>query len=387
MLPHVYLTFEEENTSTSITINFMALGVGEKSSAYFDEVSRQGIVKDYQNTVEGRVEYIKGVDKTYHHVKLNNLKPNTTYYFAVGDEKIGFSPEFQFKTLPEDDSEIRLLIGGDMSASSKIIETAESAMSNEPHAIVVGGDIAYANGKVSNEKSWMAWFEKMDNIMFTPTGRLVPLVFAIGNHETSIGSALPGNKVPFFFTLFPQNAERSSYFVKTFGAHTVLLILDSGHVVTHKKQETFVKEQMQRFANKKFKIAAYHAPLYPNYREYSGTWAANGRKYWMKYFDQYNLDAAFEHHDHSLKRTKILRGDKVTEKGTVYFGDGCWGKTGRGANPEKWYLEKATADTHVWYTVIGKESMTMKALGKDGEVYDHVKLTQTPEKTFVEDLL
>lgn len=385
LLPHTYITFEEEDTSRSVTINFMAEGKGIATKVYYDKASKGGVAEDYKFSADGRVEFINGIDKTYHHVKLSNLQPATTYYFTYGDDNVGYSNEFKFTTLPADESEIRLLIGGDLSASSRVVETAIKAVEDNPHAIIVGGDIAYGNGLIKNEDRWIRWFEKMKEIMVTKDGRIIPLILAIGNHETSIGSALPGNKIPFYFTLFPQNKSSKSYFTKTFGNHMSLLILDSGHAVSHKSQESFVEENMKRFSHLSNKIAAYHAPMYPNYRSHSGSWAKFGRKYWLPSFDKYKLSAAFEHHDHTLKRTKILKGDKVSDKGTVYFGDGCWG-TGTRESNEKWYLETSMSENHVWVAHFNKEFMEMKAMGKDGQILDHVKVTNTINKTIVEKL-
>lgn len=386
LLGPVYLTFEKEDTARSVTINFMTSGHTQTAFAYVGPDSSPGDQpRNYALKVRSRTEFIKGVDKTYHHALIDNLEPNTTYYFRVGDEKMGYSKEFKLRTLPAGREEIRLMVGGDMSGNTTIIDTAQAARKAEPHVILVGGDIAYANGKVENEDKWMKWFKKMESIMITPQGYLVPLILAIGNHETSIGSVVPGNKVPFFFKLFPQAGDRP-YFKRRLGLNSGLIVLDSGHHTLHRKQVDFLKEALESYKDLPHRFAAYHAPLYPNHRSYSGTWARRGRKYWGKLFDKYHLTVGFEHHDHTLKRTYIIRDKKIAEKGTVYVGDGCWGKGARDHN-EKWYLKKSTGDTHVWMTTISSDSVELKAVGKDEGVFDHFLLKNLPQVTQITELL
>lgn len=379
----VYLTFEREDTSTSVTVNYMNLGKGAGGFVYYDTVSRTK-PEEYQFKKRGRTETIKGVDKTYNHALLENLVPGQTYYFRVGDDQMGFSKEYKMRMIPNDGTSLKMIVGGDMSTDPSIVDTSLSSTAKEPHVIIIGGDIAYANGKIENEPKWMKWFEKMEEIMITPKGYLVPLILAIGNHENTIGTVLPGNKAPFFFKLFPQNGTKA-YFKRRLGANAGLIVLDSGHHTLHRKQVDFLEEALKSYQNLTHKMAAYHAPMYPNHRSHSGVWARRGRKYWQPLFDKYKLTVAFEHHDHTLKRTYVIKDDKISDQGTVYVGDGCWGKGSREIN-EKWYLKTSTADTHVWRVEVGKSRLDLMATGKDDQVFDHFLLENKKNKTIVQEV-
>jgi len=382
--PITYLTFDREDTSSHIVFNFITEGTGSSTTVYYDTVSHGDKTEKYSFKIASRVESIRGVDRRYHHASAEGLKPDTTYFFIYGDESLGLSQVYKFRTLPSDDSPIRLIIGGDMSSSDKIVETAKASMQSKPHAIIIGGDIAYANGRVKNELRWINWFEQMNQIMTTKDGFLTPLILAIGNHETSIGTANPFNRAPFFFKLFPQNEDKS-FFARKLGANIGLVVLDSGHMFRHQDQTKFLRDKLKAFNSLKHKIAVYHAPLYPNHRRYSDKWAARGRKYWQPLFDEYGLSLAFEHHDHTLKRSKIIKQNKVATKGTLYVGDGCWGKDTRSSN-QRWYLEKASSTTHVWQAEFLKENIYLKAVGKDGEVYDNISLEQRKKRTIIKEL-
>jgi len=223
----------------------------------------------------------------------------------------------------------------------------------------------------------------MEGIMLTPSGYLVPLILAIGNHETSFGRAFFGNRVPFFFKLFPQNGKKA-YFKRRLGKYAGLIILDSGHHTTHRKQVKFLESALNSYKDLPHRMAAYHAPLYPNNRNYMDMWAKRGRKYWQPLFDKYRLSVAFEHHDHTLKRTFVIKHDWLSDQGTVYVGDGCWGKGAREFK-QKWYLKKSSGDKHVWNAEILENSLNLEASGEKGEVFDKFSIENFLEKTIVRD--
>lgn len=386
LLPHLYLTFEEENTSRSITVNFHSYGSNKDSLVYFGKKSAKGISSQYDFKVEGRTSRLKKVDKTFHHVKLDGLTPNTTYYFIAGSEKLGFTKEYKFKTLPEDDSPIRIVSGGDMGTSSLIGDVSESAVSVRPDVILIGGDISYANAKIENHETWDKWFYQMRRVIMTSDDYIIPMIVAVGNHETTTGFALPFTKAPFYTKFFPQ-ANGKTYFLKHLGQNTVLLVLDSGHVKSHRQQRGFIKRALSKYQDIPYRLALYHAPLYPNHRSFSDILSNLGRTFWLELFDKYNLTAAFENHDHTLKRTKVLKGDKVVDKGTVYVGDGCWGKNPREAHPDRWYLEKGIEASHVWSLNITNDNLEFLASGVNGEVFDHFTLKNSLTNTQITELL
>ena len=382
----VYLTFEEIDTSRTMTVNFHSYGEAEAGSVYFDEVSRGGQLQDYRTQVKGRTQRIPEIDMTYHHVKLDNLKPNTTYYFAYGSHEIGFSKELKFRTLPSDSSNIRIVNGGDIGTKEDFSEVSKDAMAMEPHVILIGGDIAYANGDLKRAGRWKTWFQIMKKVTTTPQGYLVPLIVAIGNHEVDKSIALPGAKSPFYDNYFAQ--DKRTYFVRQLGADTMLFVLDSGHrALPGGYQRSWIKKQFQEYSHFKNRIAMYHVPLYPSHRPLNDTLVSWVRFAWKSLFSDHHLTVGLEHHDHALKRTKVLSHDKESPKGTVFIGDGCWGKNGREVFPERDYLEVVAAEPHVWYIETHLDKLTFKAMGFNNQVFDHFELYNTPEKTQVRNLL
>ena len=177
-----------------------------------------------------------------------------------------------------------------------------------------------------NYELWDRWLKNWQEEMVTPDNRLVPMVLAVGNHDVDNRSDPP--TAPFFFRYFPQGGE--SYFSRRVGANLALFVLDSGHLVPHGgAQATWACRSAGSQPWGAVRFAAYHVPLYPGYRPFNATRSRLGRRHWGWLFDQFGLTAAFENHDHMLKRSKLLRAGEVATDGTLYLGDGCFGRISR----------------------------------------------------------
>jgi len=72
---------------------------------------------------------------------------------------------------------------------------------------------------------------------------------------------------------------------------------------------------------------SYHVPIYSacGLLEENLARQINAILHWVPLFDNYRVITAYENHVHAFKRTKPIRGNYVTENGTVYLGEGCFG--------------------------------------------------------------
>jgi hypothetical protein len=83
------------------------------------------------------------------------------------------------------------------------------------------------------------------------------------------------------------------------------------------------------------------------------------------------LDAAFENDHHIYKRSKLIKGGKVDESGTLYIGDGAWGvKTRSFDASDLWYVKEASPTMHVIEVVIENNVRTYRAINHDQKVFD-----------------
>lgn len=369
---HVYLTWQDD-TSTTMTVNYQTLEGSDSSSVYFDTEPRNGDVAKYRHRATGIRHQIAGLDdgRWVHWVQLKNLAPGQTYYFVAGSPTNGFTVERAFRTIPMDENPIRFVDGGDMGTGPDLDILQTLAAKKEPQFAVMGGDLAYANDSLTNFGAWDLWIDKWETNMVTPRGLTIPMVLAIGNHEVKGGYNKTPLEATFFFRYFAQEPERS-YYSRRFGKNLVLFLLDSGHTAMQGGDQAFwLDSELEFFKDVPNRMAFYHVPLYPSVRDYTNALSSEGRKSWLPIFDKHRLTTAFEHHDHAFKRTRLLRDGKLDPHGTLYLGDGCFGKSARAVMPEqRWYEAKAAGLQHFWVVDVMPKRVEYRAVNKDGIDFD-----------------
>lgn len=370
---HVYLTWQGD-TSRTMTVNFQTFDPAATSTVYYDTRPRHGRYADYRFQASGRAHQIPELadKRLIHWVELKNLTPGKTYYFIAGDLLHGFTAERKFRTAPSGSQDLRFVVGGDMGIDPSVARLLQQAAKLSPAFGVVGGDIAYANDMLTSFAKWDAWLDHWETNMVTPAGHTVPMVLAIGNHEIrSKATTLSPTNAQFFFRYFAQDRQRS-YRVCEFGKSLALFLLDSGHAAVHDgEQAAWLDAQLTTHASVPYRMAAYHVPLYPSYRPYDGAGSAKGREVWLPLFDQHHLTTAFEHHDHTFKRTQLLRANKLDAQGTLYLGDGCFGVSPRPVNKEpRWYEAKAASLQHFWCVDLSPKHAEYRAFNIEGKIFD-----------------
>jgi hypothetical protein len=369
---HVYLTWQG-NTSRTMTVNYQTFGPPVASMVCYDTKPRSGRAAEYRFMAVGNSHQVAGLegDRKIHWVELENLTPGQTYYFVAGDPKHGFTDERKFRTLPSGSQKLRFVTGGDMGVGPAVAQLLHQAAQLSPDFGVVGGDLAYANDVLTNYTRWDAWLDHWQTNMITPAGCTVPMVLAIGNHETKSRMAASPTNAQFYFKYFAQTRDQSFY-SRTFGNKLALYLLDTGHVSAHDgEQAAWLDAQLTAHRDVPYKFAVYHVPLYPSHRAYDGSASVKGRQTWLPIFDKHRLTAAFENHDHTFKRTHLLRENKPDPNGTLYLGDGCWGMGARKVDElRRWYEAKAASLQHFWCVDVSRNRVEYRAINKEGKVFD-----------------
>lgn len=384
---NLYLTYGSD-PSASVVVNFHTedrLRDSDGTHIYYDVEPRKGDLKAYRHHVEGQVKEIPElpVYRTLHWAEITGLQPLTVYYFSAGNAKNGFSEERAFRTLPSGEEPIRFATGGDMNVNPLTVKLLAQGGKKDPAFCAIGGDIAYVNGRLPQYPTWDTWFQNYDTHMRAPDGRMIPMFVAIGNHETNrLPSTDPKIVSPFYQAFFAeQQSGGSPYFLCMFGKNIALLALDSGHTTLHGgAQSAWLAETLDGLREVPYKFAIYHVPLYPSHRAYEGEGSRLGRVHWEPLFAAYRLTAAFENHDHTLKRSKLLKNGEVAEEGVLYIGDGCFGVDPRTVDDElRWYLEMAQSTGHVWLVEVNSEGVAYRAIGEDGAVLDEYRQARVPQ--------
>ncbi len=381
-ITHVYLTWKGD-PHTTMVINIQSVGNDPPIEVMYADKSYKENPHAYPFKVNGTSKTIPEVKpkRSVYTFELTNLTPGCLYYFSYKTTKGIYSKEYKFRTIPNDRSPLRFIVGGDMGIYNPVRKLLAHAGGKNPQFVVIGGDIAYANGDPNNDWIWDRWFNNWGKHMKTSEGCLIPIVAGIGNHEVNKkdpASSSPEERAPFYYGYFAQAGK--TFFSRIFEPYLSLIILDSNHIVPVSEQTDWLKSILESSKNYPYIISAYHVPLYPSHRSFEGSISVEQRNQWLPLFDEYKVNACFENHDHTFKRTKPLRNGQVTENGTVYLGDGCFGVNPRTIeNFSLGYIEKAESKRHFWYVEIDADKLKAQAIDDKGTLFDEVNIL--PRKT------
>lgn len=323
-----------------------------------------------------------------HWVVVQSLQPSSAYIVIASIN--GLSRRISFKTCPAIPP-VTLAFGGDTGDHESFDRLVRQAASRDVNAIILGGDIAYANCMWTCHRVWDSWIARYTQAAIAPDGRSIPMSLAIGNHESG-GFRVPKSRILFFFDYFLQQSVAltpSQEFVSpypryrgSFHAHVIsdnvsVIVLDSAVTeVTHDGvQLEWLKRNLQRNVTRTF--ISYHHPIYPSAGSYGQWQSVEGRKHWAPLFERHNVSAVFENHDHMFKRTKRIRKESVDPLGIVYLGDGRLGVDDLIARsaPDKWYLEEVSDQSHIWLARVGRRMEAEAfAINEAGETFDRILL-------------
>ena len=337
----------------------------KRQSFYEKTLSFWGLALDVKN---GRFSLpsLKNADVEVCQVQLTGLEPDTVYWLKLGKK------EFKARTLPAKRPErISFVTGGDMMHKPEWHEDGVKAMaSRSPDFALIGGDLAYANGQ--DWKRWLDWIEVYADHARSSDGLSIPFVVAIGNHEVIGGYGQIPEKAPLFFNLFPFPQENDATYIIDMYEDLSVLVLNSNHTRPVEDQVEYIEQVLSLRKTRKHLFALYHFPAYGIVKGGLGNPISQSmRKHWTPLFDKYGLDAAFENDHHVYKRSKLIKGGKVDDTGTLYIGDGAWGVKTRGIGSEDlWYVEQASPTRHVIEVVIEKNIRSYRAINHDQKVFD-----------------
>ncbi len=349
----------------------------------FDDVvyyRRAGAVTDWQ-AASGTHRFFGDTEDIVRSVSISNLLPATEYEFVIGETPSTSHRRnglLRFRTAPRARPyRYSFVAGGDMGASDIARKMNRLAGSLDPVFALLGGDLAYANGK--DLAAWHNWLNAWRENAITADGRLIPMVVAIGNHE--MGSKLSQARatqlgVPrnsqFFFSLFTLPTGKTHYTL-TFGDYMSVIVLDSNHFrKVAGRQTTWLKNALQTTERYPFRFVCSHRPAYGTAKDPD----ESIREHWVPLFEEYQPTVVFENDHHTLKRTHRIREGKVADDGVLYLGDGAWGVETRDVPKPggRWYLANAAKENHLWNVTIAGDEVTCQALDENGEELDAVQV-------------
>ncbi|MBB65145.1 MAG: hypothetical protein CMO81_08780 [Waddliaceae bacterium] len=374
-LPAVYLTWDQSPLET-ITVRWFS---DQKDPRDKQILYRLKGTKKWEKLIASTTTFLRS-DYFIHNATIHNLYPDTDYEFMVFNS----SEIFWFRSLPKDPSKaIRFVVGGDVYRGGQAgpRNTDIELGRQDPMFVVFGGDLVYVKYKLLASKYklydlWVSWINSWKELLRTPNGRMFPILAAIGNHDVRGQFKRKPRSAHTFYELFPFPKEHLGYQVLDFGNRLSLFLLDTAHTNPISADQTnWLHKNLSERSEQRHKLAVYHVPAYPSHRSYKGDVSSLIRKSWVPLFDRFGLHTAFEHHDHTLKRTPRLRNNQPHPEGVLYLGDGAWSSGPREVKPAEnvWFLEKTKSVRHFWLIELDENKRSFTAINGEGGIEDLVE--------------
>ncbi len=341
------------NPSTSIVVCWNQIS-GDAPIVYYGTKDRGTQADNYKYQQEpSRIIAYQGMNN--HFARLENLKPDTAYYFVIKDSE-GSSERFWFKTAPAKNEPLSFIAGGDSRNNRLPRQNANILVSKlKPHAVLFGGDMTARDV----EGQWRDW---MDDWQLTTSkdGRMIPIIAARGNHEKSNKSV---------YNLFDTPSE-DVYFAITFGKNLFRSYTLNSMIAIEGNQTDWLKKDLKENNDVIWKSAQYHKPMRPHVAskaEHNLQYAA-----WAQLFYDEEVRLVVECDAHTVKRTWPLKPStgpdseegfiRENNKGTVYVGEGCWGAPLRPANDAKSWTRDSGKFNQVKWIFVDTEKIECRTL-------------------------
>lgn len=317
--------------------------------------------------------------KTMHEVVLDNLEPETNYFYrTISETEAGgkiVSEIYPFKTAVNDSTAYMFALVGDSqknSSTPRAWETiANLVWEDRPNFVVHVGDIVDDGNELTD---WTDHFFPGGNILMSKTS----MYTALGNHE---------NDSDYYYQYF-HNPEPEYYYTFKYG-NAQFFIIDTNRDVTEgSEQFTWLEWELAK-SEATWKIVLHHHPPYSSeendhgdsWKEASamGTHARN----LVPLYEEYGVDFNLFGHTHVYERTWPLKDDMVNQKdGVVYINSGGAGGGLEGFMPTRnWFTAELQTGHHYCTFSIFDRTLVFKAIDSEGRMFDTFQMVKPEGET------
>ena len=297
-------------------------------------------------------------DLTKHHVLLDELEPNTAYFYRVKNEDALVLEDRFFKTAkPDSVNELSFMILGDSGTNTDNQKKVRDQMVKSFNEGAVDfalhvGDVHQGNGADYDPVYFQIYEELLSKInVFT----------CIGNHDTYTDFSAP--YLDDFY--LPHNNDENSERYYSFRWGTAFFInLDSNIDMTPgSPQYKFLTRELESEEMKtaEWVFVYFHHPPYCEYwPEWEGEF--NVRAYLVPLFEQYKVDMVFNGHTHAYESGEMNHVHYIITGG----GGGELDTYGRDVA----HITKSAGVHHFSRVDINGKILRFKAVSMDGEEVD-----------------
>ncbi|MDF7823819.1 metallophosphoesterase family protein [Pontiellaceae bacterium B12227] len=342
-----------DDPSTSAVVCWNQVS-GENPEVCFGPVDHGMKAIAYENRAEPtRTLDYRGMNN--HFVRLENLKPDTAYYFVICDSE-GVGRRLWFKTAPDRPQPFTFISGGDSRTNPEPRREGNKLVAKlRPLFVLFGGD--YSGSGTAEQ--WKEWFSDWQ-LTISEDGRIFPIIATHGNHENA--------DMQMMEHLFDTPHPDQYYSMGIGGDMMRIWVLNSELEYKDKdkvdEQNAWIRSDLPKYADAEWKVVAYHRPMRAHTsRKAEGL---NRIKWWSQLFYDQGVDLVIESDTHMTKRTYPVRPSEEEgsyesfirddEKGFVFLGEGSWGAPARPANDDKpWTMASESFHQYKWIQVYPEE--------------------------------
>jgi hypothetical protein len=290
-----------------------------------------------------------------HFVRLENLKPDTAYYFVICDSE-GVGRRLWFRTAPAKPRPFTFIAGGDSRTNPEPRREGNKLVAKlRPLFVLFGGDYS-GSGTAEQWKEWFADWQ----LTISEDGRIYPIIATHGNHENAdlqMMEHLFDTPHPDQYYAFGIGGDMMRIWV----LNSELEAKDPDKVP---EQNDWIHDDLPKYQNAMWKVVAYHRPM----RAHTAHKAEghNRIKWWAQLFYNEGVDLVIESDTHMVKRSYPVRPSsemdsyesfvRDDENGFVFIGEGSWGAPKRPANDDKpWTMASESFYQFKWIQVFPEE--------------------------------
>ncbi len=378
-LPKGIHLYWNDNVSTTITITWKTATEDSGDMVFYDVVSKKGRedpAKAYAFSAIGVHHTISGINGYIHDVKLTNLTPGKTYYFVCGGSG-GYSEERKFRTIPENPTSIRFVVGGDSRPGAVDFPKGRDGVSKlmatyNPQFVIATGDFVNSAFK---DADWDNWFNHIDSTWIDSQGYTIPQIPFLGNHEVGTTDEFERTKedARFYYEYFSLPGVES-YYSLDITPYLHFTALDSEtYTNSHSEQYLWANQDLSKAKDVSWKIVGFHRPAFDPRGK--GT-----SENFLPLLDKYHVDLVVNGDVHLYERLQpmnpsISQGSYFSpDKGTIHVVSGGWGAPLYMHYPLWWDACGPISQYHFTLFNVSPTMLSMKAIDINNNVIDEFTL-------------
>jgi hypothetical protein len=245
------------------------------------------------------------IDGTFtYSVILNDLIPNSTYYYRIKSDSQNYGESRMFKSLPVVDSaNFSFIVYGD----SRTLRAPRSELTNKisDFSLIRNLDFSIHSGDIVEDgriqSQWDNYFIDTE-ILYSK----IPGIFVEGNHEGGLNTLMYEN-------FFPGVKYSQRYYSFIFGNCGFIILNSNGYydVSIEEEQKDWLNQTLYEYSQlNEYNFVFLHHPLLHNRTK------SYLRDDWPPLFERYNVTCVFCGHNHNYERSYPIINQTVIDEHT-----------------------------------------------------------------------